>query len=162
MSRKFNAIEVFEIAEQIERNGAVFYRRAAELFKDSDVGELFGKLADWEVEHEAVLADMRKELSAAPPELSAFDPEELPLDAKSMAGLASFGLHSDPSRELTGCKTRADALKLALQKEKDTVVYYTGLKEFVRLATVIGKISDIIKEELRHIGILNQALEQCE
>lgn len=162
MSRKFNAIEVFEIAEQIERNGAVFYRRAAELFKDSDVGELFRKLADWEVEHEAVLADMRKELSAAPPELSTFDPEELPLDAKAMAGLASFGLHSNPSRELTGCKTRADALKLALQKEKDTVVYYTGLKEFVRLAAVIGKISDIIKEELRHIGILNQALEQCE
>ena len=160
MSRKFNAIEVFEIAEQIERNGAVFYRRAAEHFKDSDVGELFGKLADWEVKHEVVLADMRRQLSAALPELSAFDPEELPLDAKAMAGLASFGLHSDPARELAGCKTRADALKLALHKEKDTVVYYTGLKEFVRLAAVIDKISDIIKEELRHIGILNQALEQ--
>ncbi|HLB73043.1 MAG TPA: ferritin family protein [Sedimentisphaerales bacterium] len=162
MTRKFNAIEVFEIAEQIERNGAVFYRRAAELFKDSDVAGLFTTLADWEARHEAILAGMRKELSAAPPELSAFDPEELPLDAKTMAGLAAFGLQPDPSRELAGCKTRADALKLAIQKEKDTIVYYTGLKEFVRLAAVIDKISDIIREELRHIGILNQALEQCE
>ncbi len=162
MTRKFNAIEVFEIAEQIERNGAAFYRRAAALFKDSDVAGLFTTLADWEVRHEAILAGMRKELSSAPMQLSTFDPEELPLDAKAMAGLASFGLQPDPSRELAGCKTRADALKLALQKEKDTVVYYTGLKEFARLAAVVGKIDDIIKEELRHIGILNQALEKCE
>lgn len=160
MTRKFNAIEVFEIAEQIERNGAAFYHKAAELFEDSDVGELFTRLADWEVKHEAVLADMRKALAAQPAELLTFDPEETPLDAKAMAGLASFGLQTDPSRELAGCKTRADALKLALQKEKDTVVYYTGLKEFVRLAAVRDEISDIIREELRHIRIVNQSLGQ--
>ncbi len=30
MPQRFNADEIFEIAEQIERNGAAFYRRAAE------------------------------------------------------------------------------------------------------------------------------------
>ena len=160
MTRKFNAIELFEIAEQIERNGAAFYRRAADLFKGSDVAGLFLKLADWEVGHEAVFAGMRKELSAETTQLSNFDPADAPLDAKAMAGLASFGLRPDPSLELAGCKTRADALKLAMQKEKDTVVYYTGLKEFVRAAPVIDKIGDIIREELRHIRILNQSLEQ--
>jgi len=162
MNRSFNAIEVFEIAEQIERNGAAFYRRAAEIFEDSGVAGLFKKLADWEVRHEAILADMRKALSDEPAELSTFDPEDTPLDAKAMAGLAAFGLQPDPAAELAGCETRTDALKLALRKEKDTVIYYTGLKEFVPVAAAIDKIGDIIKEELRHIRIISQSLEQCE
>ncbi len=162
MTRRFNAIELFEIAEQIERNGAAFYRRAAELFKDSDVARLFTELANWEVKHEAILAEMRKQLADEPAELSTFAPEDAPLDAKAMAGLAAFGLRPDPSAELAGCKTRADALKLALQKEKDTVVYYTGLKEFVPVAVAIDKIEQIIKEELRHVRIISQALEECE
>ena len=34
MRTGFNAIEIFQLAEQIERNGAKFYRRAAEGFED--------------------------------------------------------------------------------------------------------------------------------
>jgi len=162
MTRRFNAIEVFEIAEQIERNGAAFYRKAAELFEDSDAVGIFTKLADWEVKHEAVFAEMRKQLAAEPAELSTFDPEDAPLDAKAMAGLAAFGLRPDPSGELAGCKTRADVLNLALQKEKDTIVYYTGLKEFVPVAVAIDKIGEIITEELHHVRIISQALDQCE
>lgn len=160
MTRTFNAIEVFEIAEQIERNGAAFYHRAAGLFKDSDIAELFTKLANWEVGHEAVFAEMRKQLADEPPELSTFDPEEAPLDAKAMAGLAAFGINSDPAAELTGSETRAEVLKMALQKEKDTIVYYVGLKEFVPIDVVINKIGEIITEELRHIRIINQSLDQ--
>ena len=36
MSYDFNADEIFEIAEQIERNGAKFYRNAAESIADTD------------------------------------------------------------------------------------------------------------------------------
>ena len=36
MSYNFNADEIFEIAEQIERNGANFYRTAAENITDED------------------------------------------------------------------------------------------------------------------------------
>jgi rubrerythrin len=160
MTRKFNAIELFEIAEQIERNGAAFYRGAAKLFEGSDVSGLFVNLAEWEVGHEAILAEMRKELSDEPPELSTFDPEDAPLDAKATAGLAAFGIRTNPTAELVGCKTRFDALKMAFQKEKDTIVYYTGLKEFVPAAAV-EKINEIIQEELRHIRIINQSLDQC-
>lgn len=162
MTREFNAIEVFEIAEQIERNGAAFYRRAAESFEDSDVAELFTKLANWELGHEAVFAAVRKQLADEPAELSTFDPEDAPLDAKAMAGLAAFGIRTDATAELAGCKTRADVLNLALQKEKDTIVYYAGLKEFVPVAVAIDKIGEIITEELRHVRIISQALEECE
>ncbi len=160
MTRTFNAFEAFEIAEQIERNGARFYRKAAEMFDDARVSGLFLKLAEWEKVHEELFADMRKQLSEQGRELRTFDPQDAPLDPKAMAGLAAFGLTPDPSHELHGDESRQDVLKMAVQKEKDSIVYYTGLKEFVPPDAGRDKIDDVIKEELRHIGILNQALEQ--
>jgi len=161
MTRRFNAVEAFEIAEQIERNGAAFYRQAAKLFDGSDAGRLFAELAGWEVKHEQILAQMRMALSDESPVMSTFDPQDAPLDAKAMAGLAAFGLGADPAEQLAGCKTKADALKFAVRKEKDTVVYYTGLKGFVP-PPAASKVDDIIGEELRHIRIISEALEQCE
>jgi rubrerythrin len=162
MSRTFSATEVFEIAEQIERNGAVFYRKAAQRFRDSEAGGIFAKLADREVEHEAAFAALRKQLAKEPEELSRFDSEDLPVDAKAMAGLSAFGINADATDELAGCKTQVDALKIALQKEKDTIVFYTGLKEFVPVAVAVKEIGNIIAEELRHVRIMIEALEECE
>ena len=160
MTRTFNAFEAFEIAEQIERNGARFYRKAAEMFDDARVSETLLKLAEWEKVHEELFADMRKQLSEQGRRPRTFDPQDAPLDAKAMAGLAAFGLTPDPSHELHGAESRQDVLKIAVQKEKDSIVYYTGLKDFVPPDAGRDRIDDVIKEELRHIGILNQALEQ--
>ena len=45
MSYDFNADDVFEMAEQIERNGAVFYRQAAADIKDPDAKHFLSDLA---------------------------------------------------------------------------------------------------------------------
>ncbi len=155
-----NASEIFEIAVQIERNGAKFYRQAAELFDDSRVHNLFLQLADWEIAHEQVFADMRNELVAQGPELSAFETEsDVIFNAQSMAGLAVFGNSMAPSAELTGKESIADILKTAIEKEKDSIIFYTGLKDFVSAKTAKDKIADIIKEEMHHVRILKQSLE---
>jgi len=120
MTRTFNAFEVFEIAEQIERNGAAFYRRASGLFEEPTLTEMFLELAEWEVRHEEVFANMRKHLSEQDPELRTFEIEDAPLDAKAMAGLAAFGISPDPTEQLTGNETKQDILRMALQKEKDS------------------------------------------
>ena len=46
MSYEFNADEVFEIAERIERNGARFYRRAAELSSAEEREDLRAELTE--------------------------------------------------------------------------------------------------------------------
>lgn len=160
MSVTFNAFEVFEIAEKIERNGVKFYRRAAELFDDSRTHNMFLQLADWETTHEQVFADMRNELSRQSPELRTFEPEnDVVLDAQAMAGLAVFGIKPDPSDELTGEESITDVLKSAIEKEKDSIIFYTGLEAFIPARAGKDKIDDIIREEMRHICILNQSLE---
>ena len=162
MTRTFNTFEVFEIAEQIERNGAAFYRRASGLFEEPTLTEMFLELAEWEVRHEEVFANMRKHLSEQDPELRTFEIEDAPLDAKAMAGLAAFGISPDPTEQLTGNETKQDILRMALQKEKDSIVYYTGLKGFVAAEAGKDKIDDVIAEEMHHVRIISQSLEQCE
>jgi len=120
MTRTFNAFEVFEIAEQIERNGARFYRRAAEIFDDPDVSAMFLEMADWETGHEAIFAAMREQLRGEDGLERGFNLEDAPLDPKAMAGLAAFGINPDPATELTGTETRAHVLKMAIGKEKDS------------------------------------------
>ena len=46
MSLDFNADEVFEIAEQIERNGSEFYRKAAENMSNPKAKEFLNHLAE--------------------------------------------------------------------------------------------------------------------
>jgi len=158
---EFNAFEAFEIAEKIERNGAGFYRKAAKLFDDPCLAKLFLELAGWEKGHEQLFADMRKQLFEQSSELRTFRPEDrLVPDAQAMAGLAVFGIKPDPAEVLTGKESRADVIAKAIEKEKDSIVYYTGLKDFVATRAGKDKIDDIIAEEMRHIRILNQSLQQ--
>ncbi len=157
---EFNAFEIFEIAEKIERNGAKFYRRAAELFDDPRAHNMFLQLVEWETAHEQFFAGMRKELSEQGPEMRTFKPEnDVVFDAQSMAGLAVFGNRMDPSAELTGKESITDILKCAIEKEKDTIVFYTGLKDFVSAEAGKDKIADIIKEEMHHVRILKESLQ---
>jgi len=52
MGYDFNADEIFEMAEQIERNGASFYRKSAESIDDPAEKKLLLDLAAMEDEHE--------------------------------------------------------------------------------------------------------------
>ena len=60
MSYDFNADNVFEMAEQIERNGALFYRQAANDVADPDAKQFLLDLAAMEDDHEKTFAVMRK------------------------------------------------------------------------------------------------------
>jgi len=160
MTISFHAEEVFEIAEQIERNGAKFYRRAAAIFDDSEICQLFVKLADWEVEHEKTFRDMRKRICGSNTTSMSFRPENALPDPKVMAGLAIFGIRAEPTEELNGKESRDDILKKAVEKEKDSIVFYNGLKDFLSDAVDRSPIDRIITEEMQHIKILHELLSK--
>jgi len=160
MNVKFNAFEVFEIAEQIERNGSNFYTRAAELFDEPKTSQMFLNLAEWEKEHERVFARMKQELSEQNRHESSRRADDLLPDPRVMAGMAVFGIRSDPADELHGRQTETDIVRRAVGKEKDSIVFYHGLKEFVPGRADKSKIDDIIKEEMKHIVILDQVMSK--
>jgi len=160
MTVKFNAFEVFEIAEQIERNGTNFYVRAAELFDDPDIRRTFLALAEWEKKHERTFARMKQQVSEQSQRTNTSEVGGSLPDPRVMAGLAVFGIRSDPVEELRGRQKKTDIIRRAVEKEKDSIVFYHGLKEFVPGGADRDRIDDIIKEEMRHIVILDQSLKQ--
>lgn len=159
MSFEFNADEILEMAEQIERNGARFYRKAAELVKEAAVSKLFQDLAAWEDGHERAFATMRADLARQEREPRVFDPEhETSMYLRAMADGHVFDARVDPADTLTGKESAEDILRMAIGQEKDSIVFYTGLKEMISQTSGRVRIEEIIKEEMGHIGFLNREI----
>ncbi len=158
MAVPFNADEVFEMAEQIERNGSKFYRAAAEKFPD--VRDLLLELAKWEDVHEKTFAKMRAELPRGDADPPIFDPDDqAQMYLRVMADGHVFNLNVDPAEQLDGKNTPEEILKMAIGVEKDSIAFYVGLKASVSPAAGKDKVEDIIKEEIQHVAILNKELE---
>ena len=158
---QLDAFEVLLIAVRIEQNGAQYYRAAAQMVDDPKASSLLGQLAQWEQRHIQVFSDMRDRLSRQGWERGTFEPRRMEVsDAQMMAGLAVFGIRPQPSAELTGKETRRDILSYALKKEKDTVTFYEGLKDFVFMPEDQDVIDQVLEEERHHVRLLATALEQ--
>jgi rubrerythrin len=159
MSFPFNADEILEMAEQIERNGARFYRRAAEGAVDSRNRQIFLDLAAMEDEHEKVFASMRVDLAGQKREPAVFDPDgQAALYLRAMADGHVFDVKADPTQLFTGKETVADILRVAMGMEKDSIVFYLGMKEMVPERLGKDRIDGIIKEEMGHLAFLGNEL----
>ena len=158
MGMPFNADEVFEMAEQIERNGGKFYRAAAEKFPA--VRDILLGLATMEDEHEKTFADMRAELSGTELEETVFDPDEqAQMYLRAMADGHVFDVKSDPAELLATRNTPEDVLKMAIGVERDSIAFYVGLKDAVSNKAGKDKVDAIIKEEMGHVVTLNEKLQ---
>ncbi len=158
MSMPFNADEVYEMAEQIERNGGKFYCAAAKKFPV--VGKLLTMLAEMEDEHEKTFAAMRTELSAREAAPPVFDPnDQAQMYLRVMADGHVFNTRVDPVEQLGGKDTPEDVLKMAIGVEKDSIAFYAGLKRSVSQGAGKDKIEAIIKEEISHVAILSKELD---
>ena len=158
MSMDFNADEVFEMAEQIERNGAKFYRRAAEIVSAESDKKLMLDLAAWEDQHEQTFAAMRSDLAGPEMSVTVFDPDgDTVKYLQAMANGHVFDL-SDPSEGLTGNESTHDLLRSAIGREEDAIVFFLGMKGMVPGSLGKDKIDAIIKEEMRHVVMLTKEL----
>jgi len=155
----FNADEIFGIAEQVERNGATFYRRAAQETTDSGTREKLLDLAAMEEEHQRIFAAMRADLSPEEQEPTIPDPwGEAALYLRGIADGHVFDVRTDPAEKLTGKETREDILRTAIGLEKDSIILYLGMREMVPERLGKGRIDAIIKEEMSHIATLSNQL----
>ena len=157
MPMPFNADEIFEMAEQIERNGAKFYRAAAKKIPAAKQALL--ELASMEDQHLKTFMDMRAKLSAAEQEPLVFDPDgQAQMYLRVMANGHVFDVKTDSAKQLTAKQTAQDILRVAIGLEKDSVVFYTGLKECVSRKAGKDRVEAIIAEEMGHIGTISRML----
>lgn len=154
MTQIFNAGEVFEMAIKMEKNGAAFYRQAAEAIKNDEHKRLLLSLAEMEVDHEKTFNGLRQELGADNPDY--FDPDgEAAAYLKSIVDTEVFFKRDI---DLSSMKT---ILREAIMAEKDSVVFYLGIKAMVPDENGKKKVEAIIKEEMGHIRLLSELLKEC-
>jgi rubrerythrin len=160
MSITFNADEVFEMAEEIERNAARFYREASETASAEDVKNMLLELAAMEDGHEKTFAQMRKELSRAEKEPMTFDPEnEVALYLQTLADFHGTEGKVSPTEKLSGQESMSEILKIAMQAEKNSIAFYVGIKDLVPDKAGKDKIQAIIIEEMAHVSTIGGKLQ---
>jgi rubrerythrin len=161
MAIGFNADEVFEMAVRIEENGAAFYLRAADLNSDPETTKFLENLAAMEKGHKKVFSEMRKTLVDKEKAGKVFDPnDELSLYLASLAD--SIGGEGSPAAAdaLTGSEPLEEILNTAIGLEKDSILFYIGLKDMVPEKHGRGRIDDIIKQERQHVAQLKSVLSK--
>lgn len=150
----FNADEIFEMAEQIERDGAAFYRKAAESI-ESEGRDMLVTLAEMEDQHEKTFAAMRAELSDAETAPVTADPNnEGAMYLQAMAEGKVF--LADPEQVFEGEVDIMDILNVAIDMEKDSIVFYQSMKSVVPKKAGQDKIQAIVEQEIGHILILSE------
>ncbi|MCP4690556.1 MAG: ferritin family protein [Desulfobacterales bacterium] len=153
MSYDFNADEVFEMAVQMEKNGAKFYRDAAEKIEDPDNKKLLLDLAAMEDAHEKTFSAMKAEITDKEKSSTVFDPDaEAALYLRALVNSRVFYKKEiDPT-------SMVEIFKAAIDAEKDAIVFYLGMKEWVPPAMGKNRLDFIIKEEMSHIKLLSGKL----
>jgi len=149
MGYDFSADEIFEMAKQIEVNGAAFYRKAAAKVTGEAEKKFLKTLAAMEDQHEKTFADMQAKLKKEDQAELTFDPQgEAVLYLQAMADTKIFFKKEEPGKEMK------DILSAAIKAEQDSIVFYLGMKEMVPGAAGKQRVEDIIKEEMSHIRLL--------
>jgi rubrerythrin len=150
----FTADDVFEMAEQLERNGAKFYQDAAQHTDNPEYKKLLIGLGQMEVEHEKIFVKLRSELSGNEKTSTVFDPQNE--SVLYLRALADTKVFFEKEIDFSSMKS---VLKAAMLAEKDSIVFYLGMKEMVPEKYGKDKLDKIIKEEMSHIKIIGKELK---
>jgi len=159
MTIRFNADEVLEMAEQIEHNGAKFYRQAAQGLPDEGVQQRLLRLAVMEEEHARTFHTLRDDLSGREEVVGGFDPTgEAVRYLQAIVDGQVFDLRQNPTEWLRGEESVEDILRMAIGLERDSILFYQGIREMVTPGMGRDKVEVILKEEMGHLTLLSREL----
>ena len=153
MQYDFNANEILQMAEQLEKNGAEFYRKSMEKIQDPEGKKLLLSLAEMEDQHEKTFATLKSKLTADEKAQTVFDP-----DGESVRYLKALADSKVFFEKTIDTDSMEGILKEAITAEKDSILFYLGLKDVVPEALGKDKVDMVIKEEMSHINLLTRKL----
>jgi rubrerythrin len=145
----FSLEEILDLGIRIEKNGENFYREAEKKVALEELRMLLTRLADDEVEHMNFFSRKKEALKSKPedPELEKMASSVL----QEILGDQSFSLRSANPADL---ETIDDLLNLAIEFEKDTILFYEMLTSLAARGDTLKGLEEIIEEENRHVAKL--------
>ncbi|MDY6955226.1 MAG: ferritin family protein, partial [Thermodesulfobacteriota bacterium] len=149
----FTMTDIIDLAIQIEENGERVYRKAAQKVPDPSIAGLLLQLADEEVRHVTWFSELK--VGAEEPIEDSQLAEEGKRVLRAVLGGQSFSLDDVDFSSIRGI---GDLLRVAVEFEKDTVLFYEMIRSFVDQKEALNCLDTIIAEENRHIQLIEAAL----
>jgi len=163
----FNADEVFRIAIEIEKNGITFYEKAEDAFQNDRLRQVFSHLKGEEEKHLKSLQQMQAELPNAAKRKTDYDPsddvqrkaeEEINQYIQDTADMNVFRKPENVNRYINNLNRVEDALRLAIQFEKDSITFYLILRDLTEEDKGKDFVDEILAQEKEHLKSLSREL----
>lgn len=151
MSILFSASEAVSMAIEIETNGINFYNAMATNTGDKKSKEVFTLLAGEEVKHKKIFQRMLENIPEVT--LSPAEEEEYENYLGALAKSRIFTPSMDPFELLNKTKNNIDAIDLAIEFEKDSILFFYELMDQA-IEQDKQLIDNLIKEEKSHFSKL--------
>ena len=147
----FSFREIIDMAIQLEKNAETFYRAALTEMSTKSLEPVLLCLADEERNHADWFEKLKRVAEEAEPRVQG---EELSGPVlRNLVGDQKFSLDEV---DLSKIKSQEELIELAIEHEKDTIIFYQMLQSFIDDPETVKELNEIIDEENQHIKFLTE------
>jgi rubrerythrin len=143
-----------------ERNATKMYSDLAKKYENQEIGKNLAKIAEIEAKHVDLFVAMRRELPESM-RTAVFSP-----DNKAAMYLQTISItninegSSEAISEMAEKKTISEILDMAIELEKEAILFYLGIKDAVPERLGKDMVDRIIKEEQNHVVMLSNCCQK--
>jgi len=145
-----NVKDAILIAIQMEKDGYAFYTKAAAQTNSNMGRTIFESLADDEQRHLDVFQKMFED------KIGQSEWNDLINSSKKYANIPIFPLDIKDASGMDPDSTEIDALRMAMDSEKEAIDYYNNIKENLDDRELKNVIDEIINQEKNHYSLLEK------
>jgi rubrerythrin len=148
MASLFTGTEIVELGIQIEKNGRDFYNLMARKVKSPSASEIFKFLSGEEEKHISVFQKILDSLEEYVPQ-EAYSGEYFAY-MNALASEFVFTRQDKAGQVAKTVKSDREALDLSIGAEKDSIIFYEGMKKVVPKKD-LSLIEELIAQEQSHL-----------
>ncbi len=158
----FNDTEALKIAMNTEAEGLEFYSILMKSAIDEKTKEIFSKLAAAEKKHLALFQEIYSEITSPANPVQGCEDYTVDLYLKNLVDTGIFAKKGEAERLATETKTDVDALKIGIQAEKDSILYYSEAAKNTKYKGGKKAFKKLTNEEKKHLNLLVEHLKTLE
>ena len=155
MNDKFTVNDILSLAREIETRGSAFYDEAALISENDEFRQVLAELAEMEREHRDFFENLLSKPDS-PAHLQKID------DENELSFIRALGAHAVFHKKRTAKEfnTLVEVFVFALEREKDSILFYEAVKGLIEEDETRNKITDIISQEKQHFAVISEMLEK--
>ena len=147
----FATKEILDIAIKLEKNGEDVYKKAIEEISDPGLTELLKWMMKEEIEHGKWFETLKKDI-----ETQSKNPIADEMGKQLLSRIIGDQSFSLKDVNFSKIKTTEELIKIFIEFEKDTILFYEMLQPFINDSQTLEKLNAILEEENNHIKRLRR------